>query len=240
MKTIISFIVCLCTAFSAMAFTADTTLRIKTKHLTGNFYVHISYGKYQGGVVAANGLYVITPDGIVLIDTPWSEDQTKQLVDTLEKRHHKKIILCIASHFHADRTAGLDYLKKLGVKTYTSQLTQELCKLNQEPQAQYVFDKDTTFRVKGLELQTYYPGEGHTRDNIVVWFPKAKVLYGGCLVKSMDATNIGFTGDGNLQAYPATLRKLRDKFPHPAYLIPGHEGWQGGINQVQHTLELLK
>ena len=33
-------------------------------------------------------------------------------------------------------------------------------------------------------FQTYYGGQGHTPDNIVIWFDKEKILYGGCLVKS--------------------------------------------------------
>jgi metallo-beta-lactamase class B len=52
---------------------------------------------------------------------------------------------------------------------------------------QYTFTHDTTFNIAGVTLQAYYPGAGHTRDNIVVWVPQDKVLFGGCLIKSLEA-----------------------------------------------------
>src|SRR5882757_9594883 len=92
--------------------------RISTKHLTGNVYVYISYGLPDDKTpFPANGLYIVTPASIVLIDTPWDEDQTQQLIDTIKQRYNQKIVLCISTHFHTDRTAGLDVLKKNGTKT---------------------------------------------------------------------------------------------------------------------------
>jgi metallo-beta-lactamase class B len=221
-------------------FGQDTTLKVTTTHLTGNFYVHTSYGKFGNAVFPANGLYIVTDSGIVLIDTPWSEAQTLQLIDTLAQRHHQKIVLAIATHYHDDRTAGLDLLKKNGAKTYSSRQTADLCNIKGEKQATFTFDKDTTFTVGKLRLQTYYPGEGHTQDNLVIWFPKNKVLYGGCLVKSLEAKTIGFTGDGNVAQWPASLHKVAARFKHPAYIIPGHQHWQGNTEMITHTLELLQ
>ncbi|MGO4294516.1 subclass B1 metallo-beta-lactamase [Chitinophaga sp. RAB17] len=238
MKNLLSFICCLLCSFAVFA--QDTSFRIHPTQLTGNVYVDVSYGEYKGAAVPANGLYIVTGKGIVLINTPWSEAQTRQLVDTLEKQYHQKITHCIVTHFHADCTAGLDVLKQIGVKTYSTQQTLDLCKAKGEKEAQYVFRKDTTFNIHGVTLQTYYPGEGHTKDNIVIWLPQSKVLYGGCFVKSLEATNMGFTGDGNLKEYPASLKRLKRKFPRPAYLIPGHDGWKGGMEQVDHSLQLLK
>lgn len=238
MKTVIIFICCLLGPFALAA--QDSAFRIKTAPLTGNVYVHISYGEFGGKVYAANGLYIVTKNGIILIDTPWSEDQTRQLADTLEKRYHKKITSCIVTHFHDDKTAGLDVLKSLGVKTYSTRYTRELCKENDNKQAQFIFRQDTTFHINGITLQTYYPGEGHSKDNIVIWLPQTKVLYGGCFIKSMDAATLGNTADGNVAAWPASAERLMKQFPYPAYVIPGHDGWQGGMQQVTHTLQLLQ
>jgi metallo-beta-lactamase class B len=238
MRSFITFICCLLCSVAVRA--QDSTMRINTTYLTGNVYVAVSYGEYKGTRYPANGLYVVTGKGIVLINTPWSEDQTTQLIDSLENRYHQKITHCIITHFHADCTAGLDILKAHGVKTYSTQQTLDLCKEKGEKQAQYVFRKDTTFNINGVAVQTYFPGEGHTRDNIVVWLPKSKVLYGGCFVKSTEAKNLGFVGDGNVKEWPASLKRLKAKFPKPAYLVPGHDGWQGGMQQVEYSLQLLK
>ncbi|PSL48373.1 metallo-beta-lactamase class B [Chitinophaga niastensis] len=238
MKLIISLFFSL--ILSSTLFAQDSTFRISTTHLTGNFYVYTSYGKYANTIFPANGLYVVTDSGIVIIDTPWSEAQTQQLIDTLTQQYHQKIVLAIATHFHDDRTIGLDVFKKNGIKTYTSKLTADLCKAGGYKQPEFTFDKDTTFTVGKLRIQTYYPGEGHTKDNLLIWFPKDQILYGGCFIKSLEAKTIGFTGDSNLAQWPASLHNVATRFKHTRYIIPGHQGWQGNAEMITHTLELLK
>ncbi len=238
-RTIFAFI-CLLLAAGGAAAQNGRTFRISTAQLTGNVYVYTSYGEFNKVVYPTNGIYIVTKNGVVVMDTPWSEDQTQQLVDTIMKKHHRKITYCIVTHFHADRTAGLDLFKKLGVKTYSSVATLDMCKRTGEKQAQYTFTNDTTFTVGGQQIITYYPGEGHTKDNIVAWLPATRVLYGGCFIKSSQAKNIGYTADGNVKEWPASVARMKEKFPHPAYVIPGHDAWRGsGDAMLSRTLELL-
>lgn len=210
--------------------------------LTKNFYVVTSYGYPDKGKPAfpANSLFVVTDAGIILIDTPWGEEQTQQLADTLEKTYHKKIVLCIATHFHADKTIGFDVLKKQGTTTYTGKLTYTMAKQHGEKLPEFTFAKDTTFNVGGITLKTFYPGEGHTKDNIVVWFPNEMVLVGGCLVKSLDTDSKGFTGDANLKQWPISVENVIRWYGHAKYVIPGHQGWHGGADQLSHTMDVVK
>jgi hypothetical protein len=179
----------LCMLISIIAFSQKQVKKIEIKHLTKNVYVCISYGYPPGGhePFPANSLFAVTPKGIVLVNTPWGDEQTQQLVDSVKQRFNKKIIFCVATHFHDDCVGGLDVLKKQGAKTYTSKQTYILAKKEKNELPQYTFAGDTTFTIGGVTLQTYYPGEGHTKDNIVVWVPQDKVLFGGCLVKSLEA-----------------------------------------------------
>jgi metallo-beta-lactamase class B len=227
---------------SVKAYSQNQNFKIATAHIVDNIYICTSFGLLSDGktVFPANSMYIITDAGVILIDTPWSEDQTRQLIALLQKRYNKKVVLCISTHFHADRVAGLDVLKKCGAKTYTSALTKQLAKQNGEKQPEFTFTNDTTFRVGNVTLQTFYPGEGHTRDNIVVWLPKSKVLYAGCLIKSLDADDIGNVADGNLKAYPLTVKNLEAHFKNVKYVIPGHQGWAGDTLMLSHTLTLLK
>ncbi len=218
------------------------SFKIGTTHLVDNIYLHTSYGLLDDGksVFPANGLYVVTKAGIVLIDTPWGEDQTEQLVNLVQKKYKKKILFCISTHFHADRTAGVDVLKRHGIKTYCSTLTKQLAKQNGDRQPEFTFAKDTVFRAGGLTVQTYYPGEGHTKDNIVIWLPQSEVLYAGCLIKSLEADDIGNVADGNLAQYPSSIARLQQHFAGARYVIPGHQGWQGAMKMLPHTLQLVK
>lgn len=213
---------------------------IKISHLTGDFYVYITYKDYNGQSFPSNSMYMVTSKGVVMFDTPWDSTQFQPLSDSILIRHNKKVVLCISTHYHTDRTAGLEFLKKRGVKTYTSLLTTSLCKEHNEKQAEFYFVKDTTFTVGNHQFETYYAGEGHTKDNIVIWFKKEKILYGGCLIKSIEANDLGNIADANLNDWNQTIKNLTRKYPHPKFIIPGHFSWEGGKKQLKHTLKLLQ
>lgn len=206
--------------------------------LTGDFYIYTTYNNYKGTPFPSNGMYLVTDGGVVLIDTPWNPTQFQPLLDSIEKRHHKKAVICIATHSHDDRTAGLEYFKSKGIGTYSSQLTQKLCKANGEKQAEFTFKNDTVFNIGGYKIETFYPGKGHTSDNIVVWFGKDKILYGGCFVKSTESPGLGNLADADTKAWPKSIKKVMARFPNPTFVIPGHQSWQDK-RSLQHTLRLL-
>ncbi len=141
------------------------------------------------------------------------------------------MIMCIATHWHSDRTAGLEYYRQQGIKTYTTVLTDELSK--KKKRAEFLLAKDTVFNIEQYSFETYYPGQGHTADNIVIWFDKQKVLYGGCLIKGADAENLGYWGDANVMTYYSTLKKVQKKCADPKFIIISHSGWNN-INSLKH------
>jgi metallo-beta-lactamase class B len=208
-------------------------------HLTGDLYVYVTWHMNDGAPYPANAMYLVTSDGVVLFDTPWDSTQFQPLLDSIYARHQKKAVLCISTHFHADRTAGLEYYQQQGIATWSSARTLELCREHHEKQAANTFSRDTVFTVGNYSFRTFYPGEGHTKDNIVIWIPSGKVLYGGCFIKSTEATDPGYMGDGNAVAYPESLRRLIHAFPRPAYVIPGHLSWSDK-RSPQHTLQLVE
>jgi metallo-beta-lactamase class B len=212
---------------------------LEIAHLTGDFYVYTTYNDFGGKPFPSNGLYLLTSEGAVIIDTPWDTSQFQPLLDSIEKKHHRKPVLCIATHYHDDRTAGLEYFRSKGIKTYTSTQTAKLCKKHNEKQPEFTFAKDTVFTVGGYKIETLYPGKGHTKDNIVVWFAKDKILYGGCFIKSCESKGLGNLADADVKAWPKSIEKVMAKFPNPQFVIPGHQGWSDN-NSLQYTLKLLR
>ena len=131
------------------------------------------------------------------------------------------------------------FFKRISIKTYPSQKTFDLCKKHNEKQPEFYFTKDTTFAVGNQTFKTFYPGEGHSPDNIVVWFGKQKILYGGCLVKRIENNSLGNVADANFAAWPKSIRKTMGQFPNLTFVIPGHFGWQSN-KALEHTVKLLK
>lgn len=216
---------------------ADSSLNIS--HLTGDFYIFTTYNYYKGYRIPANGMYLLTDKGAILFDSPWDTTQFQPLLDSISVRHHKNVILCIATHFHEDRTGGLEYYRQQGIRTYTTQQTDELSKKRGMKRAEFLIDKDTVFTVGQYSFQTYYPGEGHAPDNIVIWFEKEKVLYGGCLIKSVEDNTLGNLSDANVAAYATTIKNVLHKCKQPKYIIPGHNDW-ANTKSLQHTLKMAR
>ncbi|NEU09187.1 BlaB/IND/MUS family subclass B1 metallo-beta-lactamase [Flavihumibacter sp. R14] len=217
---------------------AQDIKKLEINHLSGNFYVYTTYKSWGGQPFPANAMYLVTDKGVVLFDSPWDSTQNQPLLDSIKARHQKDVVMCIATHSHEDRTGGLDFLKKKGVKTYTTKLTDEISKVKGEPRAEFLMESDTVFTVGQHKFQTYYAGAGHTPDNIVIWSEKEKVLYGGCLIKSTEAKDLGNLADASLRDWPGTIRSIQQKFRTPRYVIPGHQGWSDK-SSLDHTLKLL-
>lgn len=213
--------------------------KLKIAHLTGDFYIYTTYNTYEENRVPANGMYLVTSNGVVMFDTPWDTTQFQPLLDSITLKHNTNVVLCIATHWHSDKTAGLEYYRQQGIKTYTTVLTDGLCKKNNKKRAEFLMAGDTTFHIGQYSFETFYPGEGHTTDNIVLWFKKEKILYGGCLIKGADDETLGYLGDANVTEYAPTLKRVRQKCRKPKFIIIAHSDWKN-INSLKHSLRMAK
>jgi len=142
--------------------------KLEIYHLTDNYYIFTTYNSFKGIQFPSNGMYLVTNEGVALFDTPWDTTQFQPLLDSIHNRHKKEVVFCISTHSHEDRTAGLDYYKSLGIKTYTTQKTDSISNIRNEKRAEYLIDIDTIFKLGAYSFQTFYPGEAHTPDNIVI------------------------------------------------------------------------
>jgi glyoxylase-like metal-dependent hydrolase (beta-lactamase superfamily II) len=206
--------------------------------LSSKLYLYKTFGVFGGKEYSTNALYLITKKGVVLFDVPWQKTQYQSLMDTIKKRHNLPVIAVFATHSHADRAGDLSFYNNKGIKTYATAKTNELLKKEGKATSNHLIKTGKKYKIGGEEFIVDFLGEGHTADNVVVWFPKYNVLDGGCLVKSSSAVDLGYTGEANVQQWPLTMKNLQAKYPSSARVIPGHDEWKGN-DHVKHTLELL-
>ncbi|PBJ07385.1 subclass B1 metallo-beta-lactamase [Flavobacterium sp. ACN6] len=211
---------------------------LQISHLTGDFYVYRTFSNYKGTKISANAMYLVTDKGVVLFDAPWDTTQFQPLLDSIKAKHNKEVVMLFATHSHDDRAGGFDFYRKKGVKTYSIKLTDDILKKEKKPRAEFIIPNDTTFTVGQHTFEVYYPGKGHASDNIVAWFNKEKVLYGGCFIKSAEAKDLGYLGDSNVKEWKQSIGKVKSKFKNPVYIIAGHDDWKN-TNSLNHTLELV-
>jgi metallo-beta-lactamase class B len=210
----------------------------KLSKIEDSVWMHTTYKLYNNVNLPSNGLIIQTSAGLVLIDTPWDDSLTIELLDSTKKRFNQDVVFAIVTHAHVDRIGGIRTLHKKGIKVVSIALTcQKANELGFEVPEQ-VSATDTTFVVGREHLELFYPGAGHTIDNSVVWIPERKILFGGCFVKAESFTDLGNVSDADLKEWPRSIHKVMDKFPAAEVVIPGHGAW-GNLNLLQHTLNLI-
>ncbi len=188
--------------------------------------------------IPSNGLIAVTDQGLLLVDTAWTEAQTEAILAWGEARLGRPWIGAVITHDHGDRDGGLGALQRRHVPVAALDLT--VAKLAKRG----VRGVTTLFTARGGEFkdprgfEAFYPGPGHASDNIVLSFPKA--LFGGCLLKSMEAKDLGFTGDADLAHWPEAVRRVAGRYEKEhAPIVPGHGGVDMTSGAFQHTLDLL-
>lgn len=183
----------------------------------------------------ANSLVVEADDGsLLLVDTPWTADATKVLLDWLDERFGNPKKVAVNTHFHADALGGNAAFRDARIPTRGHQLTFNLLKHKGAKRIKELrrglADRPTQReRFRGIEIvapaslyvaassslplgsESYtliHPGAGHSPDNIVVYLPERKLLFAGCLVKG--GSTLGYLGDADLAAWPDAIRRLQD------------------------------
>ena len=213
---------------------------------------------------AGNSMIVEMDNGnLVLVDTPYTPEATREVLEWIEARLGKRQITAINTGFHYDNLGGNSYLVERGIPVYGSDLTARLLDDRgeemramtldwlQAPRYQRYRDAHQAlpyvapthlFDVReGLQLpfgdeivQVYYPGPSHSPDNVVVYFPDRKLLFGGCMIIGMD--EVGNTSDADIAAWPESVRAL-GRFDFDM-LVPGH-GDRLDPGLLEHTVNLL-
>jgi glyoxylase-like metal-dependent hydrolase (beta-lactamase superfamily II) len=153
----------------------------------------------------------------------------QSLIAEIRKVTDKPIKYVVLSHYHAVRVLGASGYKAAGMQEIiASQGTYEMIveRGAQDMQSEYerfprlfnnfdsvpgltwptlVFKEAMTLWMGKLEVQIMHVGPGHTKGDTIVWVPSEKVLFSGDLVEADAAC---YTGDAQLQEWPATLDAL--------------------------------
>lgn len=213
---------------------------IQLEQLEDSIFRHITWEESeQFGRFSSNGMIIIKNGQAIMIDTPFTNEKTEIINNYLKDSMQVKLVKLISGHFHADCIGGLEYIQSLGIESIACNHTVQKCKELGLPVPSSPFTDKLIVNLNGLKLECRYFGGGHTHDNIVVWIPEYKILFGGCLIKSANAITLGFTGDADMDSYDSTVEKVIKEYPEIERVVPGH-GDVGGINLLTHTIELVK
>lgn len=207
--------------------------------LSNNTFQHISYLVTNDfGKVPCNGLVVRSKNECLVFDTPTNDESSEELIHWIEQKLKCTIKAVVPTHFHNDCLGGLTAFHKHHINSYASDTTLKLAKLNQYVLPLKTFNDSIQLLVGNEIMLVKFFGEGHTKDNVVAYFPSESVLFGGCLIKEINATK-GYLGDANINAWSKTVERVKQAFPDVKIVVPGH-GRSGNSELLNYTIHLFK
>lgn len=230
---------------TATALNDDSTVykteNLIIQRLSNHVYSHTSFLNTDDfGKVACNGMIIINENEAIIFDTPSDTGSAGELIKYVVKNLESKILAVIPTHFHEDCVGGLEKFNEYNIPAYASNKTIELLKNENNKFSKPIvgFEDSLALNIGDEKVYAEYFGEGHTKDNIIGSFPEDKVIFGGCLIKELNA-NKGYLGDANMKEWPKTVNKLKQKYPETKIVIPGH-GKSGGTELFDYTIKLFE
>ena len=186
----------------------------------------------------SNAAFVVTGDGVVVIDALGSPALAQELLQAIRKVTPQPVRQLIVTHYHADHIYGLQVFKAAGVtlvahragrEYLNSDTAQRRLESSREELAPWVDDKtvlvpadrwldnDTVFELGGERFHIRHAGPAHTPEDVVVYAERAQVLFAGDLVFR---GRIPFVGQADSRSWIAALGGLIAL--KPRLIVPGH------------------
>lgn len=213
--------------------------RLIVTQIAANSFVHTSFKQTNDfGNVPCNGLVVRNGSETIVFDTPTNDTSAAELINWINDSLQCKINAVVPTHFHDDCLGGLQAFHANNIPSYANATTIELATANNYTVPQRGFTDSIVLNIGTEKAIVTFFGEGHTKDNVVGYFASDQILFGGCLLKEVDATK-GYLGDANIAAWSGTVEKIKRHYPILQLVVPGH-GAFGNDALLDYTIQLFK
>jgi glyoxylase-like metal-dependent hydrolase (beta-lactamase superfamily II) len=186
----------------------------------------------------SNAAFIVTGQGVVVIDALGSPALAQQLVAAIRKITPQPITHVIVTHYHADHVYGLQVFKALGARILahraalgylnsdTAQLRLQASRQELAPwidantalvEADEWLDTERELKIGEVQLQVKHVGPSHTPEDLVVYLPQQRLLFAGDLVFR---ARIPFVGQADSRRWMTALDGLLAL--DARVIVPGH------------------
>lgn len=232
----------LCIIISINCIAQKTVYKSETlviKKLSNSTFIHISFLEIpEYGKFPVNGLVFTNNKEAIVFDTPIDNTASEELIKWVNKELECKIKAIVINHFHNDCLGGLEEFHLNGINSYANNKTITLAKADNATVPKTGFNNTLEINIGNKNIINTYFGKGHTVDNIVSYIPSENLIFGGCLIKEMNAHK-GNLKDASLKEWSATVKKIKQNYPELKTIVPGH-GKHGGVELLDYTIQLFK
>jgi glyoxylase-like metal-dependent hydrolase (beta-lactamase superfamily II) len=186
----------------------------------------------------SNAAFVVTDDGVVVIDALGSPALAEELLQAIRKLTPQRVRYLIVTHYHADHIYGLQVFRAAGATVIAhragreylnSDTAQRRLEASRQELAPWVdgktvlvpadrwLDTDTVVELGGERFHIRHAGPAHTPEDLTVFAERAQVLFAGDLVFR---GRIPFVGQADSRGWIDALGGLIAL--KPRLIVPGH------------------
>ncbi len=213
--------------------TGAQDVQIQVHQVAGN----VSYLVGQGGNIGVSA----GADGVLLVD-----DQFLRLAPQIEKAIDEiadgEPVFLVNTHFHGDHTGGNPHFGQMATILAHTNVRSRLEQDGQLPVAALpvvTYDQGVSIHFNGEEIRLIHVPTAHTDGDTVVWFTDSNVVHLGDLYFQSGYPFIDTSSGGDVAGLIDGLRRLLERIPADAHLIPGH-GEMTGVDGLREYLEMLE
>jgi len=205
----------------------------------------------------SNAAFVVTADGVVVIDALGSPALAEELLAAIRQITPQPVRRVIVTHYHADHVYGLQVFRAAGAEIVAHQggrayLHSDTAALRLQASREEMYpwiDENTRlaaadrwidgperFTMGGVEFVLQPVGPAHTPEDLVVYLPRQRVLFSGDLVFR---GRIPFVGQADSAGWIASLDRLLSF--ETERIVPGHGPVSDGAREdLQLTRDYLQ
>ncbi|MDP2256910.1 MAG: MBL fold metallo-hydrolase [Polaromonas sp.] len=250
------------TQAATKAFASQSDLTDKTitfEQLSAHCWAYTAEGDPNSGVVIGDKFILVS-------DATATPAMAQDLIARIRTVSDKPIKYVLLTHYHAVRVLGASaYLAEGATEVIASQGTYELIVERGAQDMQSEMERfprlfrnaesvpgltwptlvvgdgkpgrqgSLTVDLGGVKVQIWHPGAGHTRGDTIAWVEEEKVLFSGDLVEYEAGV---YTGDAQLEEWPATLEALRALKAEA--IVPGRGEAMKGAANVNKALDYTR
>lgn len=204
----------------------------------------------------SNTTFIITKEGVIVIDTRVSPAEAEKVMAEIKKRTDLPIVYTINTHYHGDHTFGNQvFLASKTIIAHKNVRRSLLGASGKEHLAKFktlnipgldaievtpptmIYEKKMELYLGGYHLQLVHLGRGHTDGDTLIILQELRTVITGDLIYNRQ---FPYLGDGYVAEWIDTLQYLEDQ--DNELVVPGH-GDVGGkpiIIAMKHYLMTLK
>jgi cyclase len=193
----------------------STFLWAQVKQIGPGLYAYISNNDSS-----ANSTFLVTNQGIVVVDTGLNQQEGRKLLAEIRKISWLPVRYIVNTHYHPDHRGGNSVVgpdATIISTVFTSEQEAARALAYSPAQDKIAFTDRVTLSLGDHRVQIYFPGPAHTRGDAVVYFPEEQALATGDLFLNRSCPAMD---QGDMENWIAALDAML-KLPLKS-VVPGH------------------